>query len=150
MMRLSYLAILAFALSPSVAKACECEWPQYSSSQDIYFYEISKADVAFEGIPVSHRLVNKIDSDPVAELKFRITRCVKGHCGKFIVVRSYGGYTGANCGMANALDVPITPKLHIWVAGKLAKTGTVPDRSVAWIDSCSGLFQKSEPTGHKP
>ena len=154
MMRHSGAGIVLVALSiflnwSSAAVACECEWPQYEiGSADDMIYQISGADIAFEGVPASSRSIESTDNDPIAEVTFRVTRCVKGLCEKEISISSFGGDTGANCGIAETLQTVFRDKRHYWVAAYDYKRS--PKTQAYWVDSCGGLLVQSKPTDHAP
>jgi hypothetical protein len=142
---------MTLLMFPSYSHACECEWRQYNSESDSLIYEVSKVEIVFEGIPLSFKLITNQDEDPYAELILKVTRCVKGSCPLKVLVRSWGGDTGANCGMAESLNVPISSKQHYWVGGNYDHTKpTYKHLKAVSINSCQGLFKESEPTGHLP
>jgi len=129
-------AFASLVFLPSVAAACQCILPKDGSARrDII---IARNTYVFSGRVVSVRKLPPISPDlaePTIEARVQVLRQIKGILPAEVVVMSYGGDNGENCGAGVGLAAA-------WVNERpynFAISRSVPqsDPPALWTDGCN-------------
>jgi hypothetical protein len=133
-------AIAGLLLAPSVASACQCILPRDANARrDVI---IARNTYVFSGRVLSVRKLPPVSPDlpePTIEARVLVSRQFKGTLPAEVVVMSYGGENGENCGAGVGLAVAWANERPYSFA--ISRSMPPSDPPTFWTDGCnSGRF----------
>lgn len=134
------LAGVVFFVLPSVAAACQCILPKEADARrDVI---IARNTYVFSGRVLSVRKLPPVSPDlpePTIEARVEVLRQIKGTLPTEVVVVSYGGENGENCGAGEGLALAWANERPYSFA--VSRSLPLSDPPTFWTDGCnSGRF----------